>query len=81
MVGLGGARGGFAVALRRADALADGAAAAGLLLPDPGAKGPADDGVGGAFGISYSESSIGSEAPLILMSLLFSLSGGLSSKR
>ena len=43
-------------------------------------KGPADEG-GGAFGISYSESSIGSEAPLILMSLLFSLSGGLSSKR
>ena len=29
----------------------------------------------------YSESSIGSEEPLILMSLLFSSSGGLSSKR
>ena len=56
-------------------------------VPPPGCryqtrarKGPADVG-GGAFGISYSESSIGSEAPLILMSLLFSLSGGLSSKR
>lgn len=46
-----------------------------------GAQRPRRRGAGGAFGISYSESSIGSEAPLILMSLLFSLSGGLSSKR